>query len=95
MPDSSYFFDFHEVCDVHDLCYIERPYGSSDEARAQCDDEFYDDMVAACQDQWPRRRHVFQRGVCYGVAFTYYVGVRLFGGFGWDDGVDADVAEVA
>lgn len=92
VADSGYFFDFHEACDDHDRCYIDRPYGSSSEARARCDGEFFDAMVASCQDRWPKRRQVGRRIVCYGVAAAYYVGVRGLGGFSWGAGTGSMIA---
>jgi len=88
VPDSGIFFDFHESCDTHDLCYFERTYGSTDAGREQCDLEFYWDMVDSCDDKWPVWHQFGSRAICNGVAYTYYLGVRLFGGFGWTSGGD-------
>lgn len=84
VPDSGDLFDFTEACNVHDLCYINQPYGDSSSARKQCDREFLDAMRSSCNDMWPRRSDFFERIGCKGVAGLYYVGVRIAGGLAWE-----------
>ena len=85
VPDSGRTFDFTEACDGHDYCYVEQPYGSSGDARRQCDSEFLDAMLASCDDMWPEGSQRFSRMLCQGVGWVYYLGVRAFGGFFWDE----------
>lgn len=94
VPDSGRTFDFNDACDSHDRCYLNRPHGNDAAARKQCDVDFYWDMIASCRNDWPRRSQWLQRGSCYGVAAVYYLGVRAFGGLGWDEGQSAPLAEV-
>jgi hypothetical protein len=84
VPDSGPSFDFTEACDAHDDCYINQPHGSSADDRRQCDREFRDAMFDSCRDLWPKRSQAFSRGVCFGVAWVYYLGVRAFGDLFWE-----------
>ncbi|CAN5626982.1 hypothetical protein BH24ACT5_BH24ACT5_19440 [soil metagenome] len=80
-PDVSYvpvYYNFHNSCDAHDLCYIYKPYGNSSAGRKACDDQFYYNMRSWCRgyySSWNPARYT-----CYGVAYTYYSAVRTFGG---------------
>lgn len=93
VPDSGPNFDFNAACDVHDRCYLERPYGDDRAARRQCDVEFFYGMIDSCRadygDRW------FARRSCYSVAGLYYVGVRTFGAFGWIERNTASVTDPA
>lgn len=91
VPDSGPGFDFTEACNDHDRCYYERPYGDSADARRQCDRDFLAAMRQWCDDEWSSWRDELTRRGCRSVAWLYYVGVRLFGGFGWSERSDASL----
>ncbi len=80
VPDSGLLFNFHDSCDAHDRCYVYTPYGNSSAGRSTCDSVFYQDMLNDCRAMWPIWYQSFQRAGCRGVAWTYYIGVRTFGG---------------
>ena len=77
VPDSGYGFNFKPSCDAHDICYENMPYGDSYSGRRTCDQVFRSNMLNHCST----RSSWAQRTVCRGVAYTYYYGVRAFGGF--------------
>lgn len=82
-PDSSYvpvYYNFHEACDAHDRCYINKPHGDSSAGRRACDDAFRADMYRWCTDYYWRWWQGALRATCKGVADTYYTAVRTFGG---------------
>ncbi len=68
-------FDFTGACANHDACYASR-----EQTRAQCDEAFRSDMVAACAVQHPSALGP-ARYACLTFAQLYYAGVRLFGQF--------------
>jgi phospholipase A2-like protein len=74
-------FDFTHPCGHHDFCYR----GHLD-SRSGCDSTFRNEMRSHCSGRFawydPRR------GVCYGVADTYYLGVRAFGAGAYNNGTD-------
>jgi len=80
VPDSGYGFNFLNSCNNHDNCYEFQYYGSSASGRKACDVDFLNDMRAHCST----RSSWGQRAVCRAVAYTYYYGVRAFGGFFFD-----------
>jgi hypothetical protein len=73
-PDSGYapvYFNFHNACDWHDLCYHYHWY-----SRKGCDDGFHSRMRSWCasyHSNWAARYN------CYAVAGTYYSAVRAAG----------------
>lgn len=88
-PDSSpvpVYYNFHDVCDRHDLCYDQlwfgrgwyNPFNGGWAGRLACDNMFHNEMRTWCGNQywWSWQR----RYTCYGVAATYYTAVRNFGG---------------
>jgi hypothetical protein len=82
-PDVGYvpvYYDFHRSCDLHDLCYLNKPYGDNDAGRKACDDEFRANMRGWCAAYYSRWWQAPARVACYGVAETYYTAVRTFGG---------------
>ena len=82
-PDESWvpvYYNFHRSCDLHDLCYINKPYGNTSAGRYQCDVDFRGNMRAWCAGYYNRWWQSPLRSVCYGVADTYYSAVRTFGG---------------
>lgn len=73
-PDSGYapaYFNFHNACDWHDLCYHYHWY-----SRAGCDDGFHSRMRSWCANY---HTNLAARYDCYAVAGTYYSAVRAFG----------------
>jgi len=77
---SGVYFNFHNSCDWHDLCYHYKYYGNSSAGRASCDSGFKSRMRSWCADRYGSWYEVAHKGVCYGVAETYYRAVRTFGG---------------
>jgi hypothetical protein len=68
------FWNFHNACNQHDLCYRDRWYqGAAADPRAACDLMFYNAMARSCP--W------FNWARCTARAEVYYRGVRLFGGW--------------
>ena len=83
-PDSGIvqgvYYNFHNACDWHDLCYHYKWYGNSSAGREACDNGFKSRMRGWCADRYGSWYEVFHKGVCYGVAETYYRVVRALGG---------------
>ena len=77
---SGVYFNFHSSCDWHDLCYHHKYYGDSSAGRASCDSGFKSRMRGWCAGTYGSWYEVAHKGVCYGVAETYYQAVRAFGG---------------
>lgn len=77
VPDSGPYFNFHGACDRHDLCYHYKYYGGGYYGRLNCDKRFLSDMQASCRARYSYG--TFSRSTCYGVAQTYYYGVRAAG----------------
>jgi Prokaryotic phospholipase A2 len=90
-PDSANFptyYNFHDQCDRHDWCYDQKNgkgYGWGWYApgvgwtgRLACDNRFYGELTSWCASYY--WNNAWRRGVCYGVAYTYYTAVRNFGG---------------
>ena len=80
-PDSGYapmYFNFHNACDWHDLCYHHKWYGNSSAGRLACDDGFRSRMRSWCANQYASWNPA--RYSCYGLADVYYRAVRTFGG---------------
>ena len=76
VPDSiPGIFDFTDACAAHDACYA-----SGEQTRAECDNQFRQDMNAACVAQHPSALDP-GRYACLFFAQLYFVGVSLFGGF--------------
>ncbi len=61
----------------HDWCYGAKPYGRSEWGRYRCDLDFLYNMRAQCRAQYAWYNPT--RAYCYGVAETYYNGVRAGG----------------
>ena len=81
VPDRGAYFDFADACANHDVCYAT---GGSEFDRYLCDRAFLSDMTASCNAMWPvssiwDTAQLRSRRLCYGVAYTYYLGVRLGG----------------
>ena len=82
-PDSGYapvYFNFHNSCDWHDLCYHYHYYGNGSAGRKSCDEGFKSRMRSWCATQYPGTSKAAARYDCYGLAQTYYLAVRAFGG---------------
>ncbi len=82
-PDSGYvpvYYNFHEACDDHDLCYGRKLHGDSAAGRKACDDEFRADMKRWCNEYYDAWWQAPARSACRGVADVYYTAVRTFGG---------------
>lgn len=69
------YYNFHNACDWHDLCYHYHWY-----SRLGCDDRFHSKMRSWCASVYDRWYESYHKSVCYGVAYTYYRAVRTFGG---------------
>lgn len=78
-PDSGFvsgvYYNFHNACDWHDLCYHYHW-----RSRLGCDDGFKARMRGWCANRYDSWYESYHKGVCYGVAETYYRAVRAFGG---------------
>jgi hypothetical protein len=74
VPDTGSVFNFVDACMGHDACYSE---GGTEADRTGCDNAFLDAMETSCDSQWATQR--FKHAGCYGVAYTYYLGVRIGG----------------
>lgn len=82
-PDSGYapvYYNFHEACDEHDLCYGGHLRGDGSAGRRACDNEFRTDMRRWCAERYDGWWERPLRSNCYGVAEVYYQAVRAFGG---------------
>ena len=89
VPDSGFGFDFHEICDDHDRCYANKPYGDGWWGRRSCDRVFRSAMLDYCTRH---DRFTAERISCDAVAITYYAGVRLFGWAFWQNGEPTPIA---
>ena len=81
-PDSGYspsYYNFHDACDRHDLCYINTPNRTS-AGRKACDDAFRADMRSWCATYYRAWWQAPFRSNCYATAEVYYQAVRTFGG---------------
>jgi hypothetical protein len=70
VPDNPFELgNFYNACKGHDCCY-----GRCGSAKATCDSNFYNDMVAACQSKWPGDGVLDVAGQywCEQVARVYY-----------------------
>ena len=82
-PDSGYspsYYNFHDACDRHDLCYVNKPFGNTSAGRKACDDAFRADMRAWCANYYRAWWQAPFRSNCYATAEVYYSAVRTFGG---------------
>ena len=82
-PDVGYvpvYYDFHDSCDTHDLCYGQKRFGNSSAGRKACDDQFRGNMKGWCNWYYSAWYTAPARSACRGVADTYYAAVRTFGG---------------
>lgn len=74
-------FNFNHACKHHDGCYTGFPRKGVPTywvSRRQCDDWFYDDMIASCKEyEWD----MFD--LCRNSAELYYGAVRAEGGPGY------------
>lgn len=68
-------FDFTDACAAHDACYA-----GDQQPQAQCDEQFRQDMNAACVTQHPSALDP-ARYACLFFAQLYYAGVVFFGQF--------------
>lgn len=67
-------------CDQHDRCY--QTCNTDSDGRSDCDKRMYADMMAVCNKSsasWATRMK------CKAWAKAYYLGLRVGGGFAWDD----------
>ena len=88
VPDAGHGFAFHGICDRHDYCYGDKPYGSDAAGRKQCDQVFGAAMTAYCERHG---RWSTEELSCRTVARVYYVGVRVLGAAAWDAGDDPTI----
>lgn len=70
--------NFTLACDTHDLCYAD-----CSRTKKQCDDNFYDDLVAICRKTYPTGWDAVPRGLCEAAAWGYYEAVNSFGHSFW------------
>lgn len=72
-------FDFRRACYMHDMAYFWTPVAD----RSVVDGQFFSDMISSCRAAhgW----YSLRRYVCYAVGGAYYLGVRLFGGPGYNN----------
>ncbi len=61
---------FKPACDQHDICYGSRT------DRVKCDGAFLYNLSKICEGAYPKGA---KRNTCYGIAATYYTGVRNLG----------------
>lgn len=64
-------FPFVNACNTHDICY-----GTLGSSRAACDSRFYSDLLTICR---ANASTAVNRGICNGLAWTYYQAVATFG----------------
>lgn len=80
VPNSAWgIYSFGHACQHHDGCY-EGAWAS----RYGCDSKFRSDMMASCR--WQHSAWSWRRYACYSAANTYYLGVRAFGGWFYNNG---------
>jgi len=91
VPDSGRTFNFHAVCDRHDLCYDQLWFGKGRwirgvgyPGRLKCDNLWLREMKDSCRARYPNR-YDWRRGSCEGIAEGYYAGVRVGGGAWFDN----------
>lgn len=73
VPDGWGRADFRAACGRHDECYS----ATSTTSRSSCDQALQAELRTACASAYGPSSP--SRYLCYGVAFTYYEGVRAFG----------------
>jgi hypothetical protein len=67
-------------CDQHDRCY--QTCNTDSDGRKDCDQRMYQDMLAVCNkssEGW------MKKAKCRHWARMYYLGLRVGGGFAWDE----------
>jgi hypothetical protein len=74
VPDAPLGLELHTCCAAHDRAY-ENPGLRS---RADCDFEFFDDMIDVVREHAGLKRTLFTR-----IVIWYFTGVRMFGWFAW------------
>lgn len=75
-----FLFDFTHACSHHDSCYIHKQGVTSDSnGRLRCDSLFKQDMHEMCN------HHSDLPWMCRRVADLYYLGVRAFGEYSWEN----------
>jgi Prokaryotic phospholipase A2 len=67
---------FTPACDQHDICYALKTT-----SRSSCDAAFLKNTLDIC---WQQARWTSRYAPCISWAYTYYVGVRIFGIFYWN-----------
>jgi hypothetical protein len=72
VSDSGSYYNFHNACDSHDLCYV-----GHWRDKVGCDYKFLQDMRSYCYGtyQWWQ----WQRSACLARTVTYYTGVSTLG----------------
>ena len=82
-PDSGWYtgvyYNFHNACDWHDLCYHYHWYGDGYYGRLACDDGFRSRMRSWCYNRYDAWYEYPLRLNCYTVAQIYYDAVRSAG----------------
>lgn len=79
IPDQTPLYDFHDVCDWHDLCYGNHYFGEGEAGRQGCDDTWQHMMFGWCSNRWAEWYQVTVRSDCYNAAEVFYGAVRLKG----------------
>lgn len=74
VPDSWGSANFRPACDRHDFCYSRQ----SSQDRLTCDKLFHVDLLNICWAAYNGQST--KHSACKGVAWSYYHGVRQFGG---------------
>ncbi len=72
--------DYTGSCNLHDYCYED-----CNAPKSQCDDDFLNDMMNACEAAYPGITNInllFRFG-CYERAYIYYKAVATFGDDAW------------
>lgn len=100
VPDRPHGFSFKSICDKHDICYADKPYGRSAAGRRRCDSVFRTNLTRWCRNNLTNRPGVHRdisgqvpqflpapERQCLAVAKAYWYGVRRFGCHAfWNDG---------
>ncbi len=68
IPDKPFGFNFTSACQNHDNCY-----GTCGKSKAECDQQFLDDMLAICEAKY------FSQHGCNNTAYIYHGAVNNHG----------------
>lgn len=70
--------EFAPACNGHDHCYENCAM-----SQEECDDEFFEGMVASCEGAYPGTLNTLMRGWCMNMAVAYWQAVAQGGAPAW------------